>query len=359
MLNHQCIFTENTYKKSWSSVRTFVHHICKKNATIVSQPHPTCTPRCHCSLCIWTDWAGRPFQARALFAASVKPRLAADLDASWARVRDVEALAPAAVRVDAQQRASLIALIEAEFCEFAAEAKAAAAAAEPEEGRAMALTLALAPNAKATGAVAANRPLALALAQRRHRSLCDFQVSLTRAELSATIGEATCAHLHTLFGANDSENAGVEGAAAHPALRESNGSPPDSESDTSDSQSKQSASKKQMSDGSSSSSAAARVDEIVLRRVHAATAADERHIAFHTDASARTMQVVLNDGSAMADSDKADAGGRLVFLSAAGALVEIPRVAGAATIHDASIVHGVTTVRAGGGVRYSLFFLQA
>jgi predicted 2-oxoglutarate/Fe(II)-dependent dioxygenase YbiX len=94
-----------------------------------------------------------------------------------------------------------------------------------------------------------------------------------------------------------------------------------------------------------------RVDEIVLRRVHAATAADERHIGFHSDASARTMQVVLNDGAEYA-------GGRLVFLSAAGALVVAPRVAGSATVHDASIVHGVTTMRRG-GVRYSLFLLQS
>lgn len=228
-----------------------------------------------------------PAEARALFAASVKPRLAADLDASWVRVRDFTALEPAVVRVDAAQRASLIALTESRFREFESSSRMAAVASSSES-------------------ISTNT----GLPQQRLRSLCDFKVNLTRGELSAAIGEATCAHLMALFGA-------TTGEGAHPAATLT---PP-------------------------------RVDEIVLRRVHAATAADERHIGFHSDASARTMQVVLNDGAEYA-------GGRLVFLSSAGALVVAPRVAGLATVHDASIVHGVTTMRRG-GVRYSLFLLQS
>ena len=72
-----------------------------------------------------------------------------------------------------------------------------------------------------------------------------------------------------------------------------------------------------------------------------------RCINFHVDHSLRTMQVVLNQNYA---------GGSLVFLSDGGQ-VSIPRRSlGSATIHDCSIVHGVSRIK--DGVRFGLFFLQ-
>ena len=70
-------------------------------------------------------------------------------------------------------------------------------------------------------------------------------------------------------------------------------------------------------------------------------------INFHADMSHRTMQVALT-------SDETYGGGALVFANAEG-LHFPPRPAGSATIHDCTIVHGVTELVC--GVRYGLFFL--
>jgi len=84
--------------------------------------------------------------------------------------------------------------------------------------------------------------------------------------------------------------------------------------------------------------------EIVLRRVE-----DHGHaINFHTDYSHKTMQIMLSEEN---DYDGCD----LVFVTGAG--FEKPtRMPGQATIHDNSILHGVTEMKS--GVRHSLFFLR-
>ena len=60
------------------------------------------------------------------------------------------------------------------------------------------------------------------------------------------------------------------------------------------------------------------------------------------------MQVSLND-------DQEYVGGRLVYISR-GKLTAPPRSPGSVTIHDNTIVHGVTLLES--GVRYGLFFLK-
>ena len=84
--------------------------------------------------------------------------------------------------------------------------------------------------------------------------------------------------------------------------------------------------------------------EIVLRRVE-----DHGHaINFHTDYSNKTMQVMLSEENYYAGCD-------LVFVTGNG--FEKPRRRpGNATIHDNSILHGVTEMKS--GVRHSLFFLR-
>jgi hypothetical protein len=84
--------------------------------------------------------------------------------------------------------------------------------------------------------------------------------------------------------------------------------------------------------------------EIVLRRVE-----DHGHaINFHTDYSHKTMQIMLSEQN---DYD----GCNLVFATGSG--FEKPtRMPGQATIHDNSILHGVTVMKS--GVRHSLFFLR-
>ena len=84
--------------------------------------------------------------------------------------------------------------------------------------------------------------------------------------------------------------------------------------------------------------------EIVLRRVE-----DHGHaINFHTDYTHKTMQIMLSEPN---DYDGCD----LVFATGAG--FEKPtRMPGQATIHDNSILHGVTEMKS--GVRHSLFFLR-
>ena len=86
--------------------------------------------------------------------------------------------------------------------------------------------------------------------------------------------------------------------------------------------------------------------KVWLRRTEAAPG---QVIAFHRDVSRRTLQVPLNNP---AEYD----GGRLVFASAAGELLATPRRAGSATLHDSSVVHGVTELTR--GVRYALFLLN-
>ena len=84
--------------------------------------------------------------------------------------------------------------------------------------------------------------------------------------------------------------------------------------------------------------------DIVLRRVE-----DHGHsINFHTDYSRKTMQIMLSD------QDQYE-GCELVFVTSNG--FEKPtRMPGQATIHDNSILHGVTEMKS--GVRHSLFFLR-
>ena len=59
------------------------------------------------------------------------------------------------------------------------------------------------------------------------------------------------------------------------------------------------------------------------------------------------MQVALN-------TDDEYKGGRLTFMTTLGA-ISPPRPAGTITVHDNTIVHGVTLLKS--GVRYGLFFL--
>jgi hypothetical protein len=86
--------------------------------------------------------------------------------------------------------------------------------------------------------------------------------------------------------------------------------------------------------------------KVWLRRTEAAS---DQVIAFHRDVSRRTLQVPLNDP---AEYD----GGRLVFATATGELLATPRTAGSATLHDCSVVHGVTELTR--GMRYALFLLD-
>ena len=88
------------------------------------------------------------------------------------------------------------------------------------------------------------------------------------------------------------------------------------------------------------------VSKVWLRRTEAAAG---QMIAFHRDVSRRTLQVPLNE------PDEFE-GGRLVFATAAGELLVPPRAGGSCTVHDSSVVHGVTELTR--GVRYALFLLH-
>jgi len=84
--------------------------------------------------------------------------------------------------------------------------------------------------------------------------------------------------------------------------------------------------------------------KIILRRV-------EDHgnaINFHTDYAKRTMQIMLSDETDYSGCD-------LVFATGQG-FQQPRRKAGTATIHDYTVLHGVTEMKS--GVRYSLFFLR-
>ena len=85
-------------------------------------------------------------------------------------------------------------------------------------------------------------------------------------------------------------------------------------------------------------------DEIVIRRCQA----HGKLIKFHTDVNQKTLQVSLND-------DSEYVGGRLVFLNSSGIHTPV-RKAGTVTIHDNTIVHGVSLLES--GTRYGLFLLK-
>ena len=88
------------------------------------------------------------------------------------------------------------------------------------------------------------------------------------------------------------------------------------------------------------------VNEIKLRRVEAD--GGMRVINYHLDSARKTMQVALN-------GEGEYEGGKLVYITGDG--FEQPRrPAGSATIHDNTIVHGVTQLVS--GVRYGLFLLH-
>jgi len=86
-------------------------------------------------------------------------------------------------------------------------------------------------------------------------------------------------------------------------------------------------------------------DKILLRRSE-----PRGHVInFHLDYSRRTLQVPLVD-------EDEYSGGRLLFALEDGTLLAPKRLAGSATRHDNTIVHGVTKHTA--GVRYGLFLLK-
>jgi hypothetical protein len=88
-----------------------------------------------------------------------------------------------------------------------------------------------------------------------------------------------------------------------------------------------------------------RVDQIYLRRC----AEYGKYIRFHIDEALWTMQMPLNDPQDYR-------GGRLVYVTE-NCHLECPhRAAGTATLHNGSVLHGVTKLES--GVRYSLYFLQ-
>jgi hypothetical protein len=89
------------------------------------------------------------------------------------------------------------------------------------------------------------------------------------------------------------------------------------------------------------------VDMIKLRRV----LPSDKCIKFHNDKThTKTLQVPLN-------CEQDYTGGRLVFVNEQASRLEAPhRPAGSVTIHDNSIVHGVTPLTQ--GVRYGLFLLS-
>ena len=91
---------------------------------------------------------------------------------------------------------------------------------------------------------------------------------------------------------------------------------------------------------------ASRVDLIRVRLVRAP--GQVSFIKLHCDDALRTMQVALNG------EDEYD-GGRLVFATDEGELIQPSRVPGFATVHDNTIVHGVSAITR--GARFSLFFL--
>lgn len=86
-------------------------------------------------------------------------------------------------------------------------------------------------------------------------------------------------------------------------------------------------------------------DKIILRRC----VPEGLCIKFHLDESEQVMQVALN-------GDEEYLGARLVFVADDGLLHVPRRPAGSYTVHNQSVVHGVSKHEA--GVRYSLFFIK-
>lgn len=100
-----------------------------------------------------------------------------------------------------------------------------------------------------------------------------------------------------------------------------------------------------------------RVDSIRLRRICATSDMEKKQgkcINFHRDYAIKTLQIALNDNSRYS-------GGRLVFALPSSStthpasLYSPVRGVGCGTLHDHTVVHGVTPFTT--GVRYSLFFL--
>jgi small ubiquitin-related modifier len=90
-------------------------------------------------------------------------------------------------------------------------------------------------------------------------------------------------------------------------------------------------------------------DRIVVRRCEPQDQGQGRCIDFHLDQSRRILQVALV-------GEEQYEGGRLVFATSDGVLHAPRRQAGAVTVHNSSVVPGVTRhVR---GVRYGLFFIK-
>lgn len=85
-------------------------------------------------------------------------------------------------------------------------------------------------------------------------------------------------------------------------------------------------------------------NEVIIRRFSATGMC----INMHIDHAFRTMQIALNN-----DTDYE--GGRLTY-AANGKLFTHNRLAGSITVHDNTIVHGVTELVS--GIRYGLFFLN-
>lgn len=85
------------------------------------------------------------------------------------------------------------------------------------------------------------------------------------------------------------------------------------------------------------------ISKIKLRRVNA----DNSYIDFHKDYAKKTLKIPLN-------SHREYKGGDLIYLS--DGLIHIPKQnLGSMTIHDNSIIHGVSPITE--GARYSLFIL--
>ena len=86
------------------------------------------------------------------------------------------------------------------------------------------------------------------------------------------------------------------------------------------------------------------ISKIKLRRVNA----DNSYIDFHKDYAKKTLKIPLN-------SHREYKGGDLIYLS--DGLIHIPKQnLGSMTIHDNSIIHGVSPITE--GTRYSLFILN-
>ena len=86
------------------------------------------------------------------------------------------------------------------------------------------------------------------------------------------------------------------------------------------------------------------ISKIKLRRVNA----DNSYIDFHKDYAKKTLKIPLNSHSEYK-------GGDLIYLS--DGLIHIPKQnLGSMTIHDNSIIHGVSPITK--GTRYSLFILN-